>query len=667
MQSPIANPDLSGHTLHSSSKLLISATLGCIALAVWLETRRFDSVFTHQAVLLPDPDDWMRLWRAEQIADGKALIIRNIAEVNPPTGMEMHWTAPVDYLVAIPGILWRALSHRPRAIAEAAAWVPVALGAIYIGLMIAFIRRGHDAWTAILCGLFIAISPAFHRNFRLGHCDHHCALEFLYLLAVGLWWAIRRFNPSLDQIDPSRRRIIASGVCMGIALWIAPQSMAVWLAILVGMIFAARNDTPEHRLWWVRCIAWWQASVAIIVWLGRIIERGYESGQMAIDRIGPFQAGLQTIVLLVLLCWVLRTRNIGISWNINIRIPILALVLTGITFIDLIGSLKGRNPIITGEFYRWSSLVGELQPLFLHVRGQWSFAQMHEQLGALMYALPVLAFFFAKDRGLPCGAKLTLLLLAFGFTLMSIFQRRWLDHVNLGLAPVCVIGVRVAAGALFDRNTNRSMLASALSAIAIFVIFIPTFAYSYSTLTADPDPLILRTLATARQINHFEADNPKLAGVPDAILSEDGEGPMLLDLTGHPIVAAPYHRDLDGIIAASRFFAERDPAKAAEILKEHQVRYIVVPFRSHEQLMNFEHMAYGEYRSYEPPESSIDEHGRLRQKLNYKPEVTQTMIYRLAMFKGQGVPGVRLISEVREGAPTPDGQSGLLYIVEPPS
>jgi hypothetical protein len=669
---------------------LLIGTLACIAVAVGLEALRIPSVFTRDAVLLPDPDDWMRLWRAEQVASGKSLIIRNIEQVNPPTGMEMHWTAPVDYLVAVPGMIWRVISQRPHAFAEAAAWLPVALGAIYIAAMIAFLRRGHDPWTALLAGLFVAISPAFHRNFRLGHCDHHCLLELLYLLAVALWWPARSepliraagASPRSNGSNySSRSRIILSGLCMGLALWVAPQSMAVWLAILVGLLFAARRIASEARGQWLTLAAWWQASILIVVWIGRLTERGYMSDQLAVDKIGPFQAALQTVALIGIVFIIRRHRKKSEGWAMSKPLAIWILIGVGITFLDLLPAVKSVDPMFSREFTRWSALVAELQPLYLHLNGQWSFTQLHEQLGLLPYALPILAIFFVKDRDLPCGAKLTLLLLAFGFTILSIFQRRWLDHVNLALAPVCVIGARVAASALARRRTARvpaeansggsssslkrhPILINVLASVLILALFIPTFAYSRATLSAGPDPYLLRTLNTTHKIIQYDNEHSTPTDAPNAILSEDGEGPMLLELTGHPVVATPYHRDLGGLIAAARFFAERDPAAAAELLHQHQVRYIVVPFRPHEQLMNFERMAFNDLHSFDPPDEFIDDRGRLRQKLHYKPEVIQTMAYRLAMFKGHGVPGIRLLAESPEGAPTPDGLSGLLYIVD---
>jgi hypothetical protein len=88
----------------------------------------------------------------------------------------------------------------------------------------------------------------------------------------------------------------------------------------------------------------------------------------------------------------------------------------------------------------------------------------------------------------------------------------------------------------------------------------------------------------------------------------------------------------------------------------------VVPLRPHEQLMNFEWLAFDEMRSYYPPTRSIDEHGALREELHYRPEITRTMAYRLAMEPDRPPAQLRCIAKSREGAATPDGYSGLLYI-----
>jgi len=143
---------------------------------------------------------------------------------------------------------------------------------------------------------------------------------------------------------------------------------------------------------------------------------------------------------------------------------------------------------------------------------------------------------------------------------------------------------------------------------------------------------------------------------------------MLLYCTDLPVVATPYHRALDGLIEAARFFAERDPLEARRQLDRLGVRYVVMPPRAHEQLMHFEKIAFGELRSFDPPTETINRFGRIMQKLNYRPrEVSQTMAYRLVMEPDDEViPGVKRIAEIQEGATTPDGKpmkTGLLYVV----
>jgi hypothetical protein len=177
-----------------------------------------------------------------------------------------------------------------------------------------------------------------------------------------------------------------------------------------------------------------------------------------------------------------------------------------------------------------------------------------------------------------------------------------------------------------------------------------------------------RTDFVARQILAYEGNHPEADSRRRAILSEDGEGPALLYWTGMPVVATPYHRALDGLMETARFFAEHDPAKAREQLERLGVRYVVMPPRAHEQLMQFEKMAFGELRSFDPPMESLDKSGQVRVKLNYRPrEVAQTMAYRMVMEPdGRVIPGVERIAEISEGAETADGKprkTGLLYVV----
>ena len=145
----------------------------------------------------------------------------------------------------------------------------------------------------------------------------------------------------------------------------------------------------------------------------------------------------------------------------------------------------------------------------------------------------------------------------------------------------------------------------------------------------------------------------------------EGEGAMLLYYTGLPVVAAPYHRAIDGIVEVASFFAEKDPIRARQQLDRLGVRYVVIPYAPHLQLMNFEKIAFGELRSFDPPDETIDRLGRIARELHYKEEqIAQTMAYRLAIEPEiPCIPGVELIGRIQDDPRRPNAKNGLLYVV----
>jgi hypothetical protein len=241
-------------------------------------------------------------------------------------------------------------------------------------------------------------------------------------------------------------------------------------------------------------------------------------------------------------------------------------------------------------------------------------------------------------------------------------QRRWLDHVTLGLMVVTVIGIWELVGGILARQALDSVGRRALiTMVLVAALLLPTYRFVFYFSKPLPNPADLRTATVAQRILEYESRHPA-SGTQRAILCAEGDGPMLLYRTRLPIVAGPYHRTIDGIVGAARFYAERDEAAALRQLERLDVRYVVVPLRPHEQLMNFEWLAFDELRSFDPPTYSIDTYGALHEELHYRPGITQTMAYRLAMEPDRPPAQLRCIAKSREGAATPDGYSGLLYI-----
>lgn len=640
-----------------------------VALGVRIEGLRSPAVFTDSGILFIDPDDYMRLHRAREILEGRKRRIDFMPEINHPLGGRLHWTAPMDYLlVAAARVAGPLFGGDPQSsLDRTAAWLPVALGAIYLALVMRLLTRAGGWPPAVLVGLLLAVSPAFHRAFALGHPDHHCLLEFLFALAVLLWLPM----PGSDGRRglPSFAAVMCSGLCTGLAIWIAPQAMAVWLAILVGATYATYHAGRDERSGWALRRFEWNCGVFFMVLIGYLVENWPALVTSTVDRISAFHVALALLALMLPSGATYGSMpRASKRWLPAIRSWLwfaTGMLVLGVWLAFEYDEVFG--PVAQPEFFRWSEHIVELQPLWTRAGDQLSLAPMHDWLGWMPYGLLLALPFFLRGRQMSCGVKLTVALLAIGFTALAIAQRRWLDHAGLGLSIVLVYGLWALLCRIRSANSTEGGAAGWFACAAICaVLAYPGFHTVREITRQGPHPLDLRTAIVAGRILEYEQGRGHAPDAPRAILCDDAEGSMLLYRTRLPIVAAPYHRTIEGIVEAARYYAERNEVIAREQLEQLSASYVVVPFRAHEQLMNFERIAFGELRSYDPPVESIDARGLLHLELRYRPEIVQTMVYRLAMEPNKPPKGLECIAMIREGAQTPDGYSGLVYKVVPP-
>lgn len=637
------SPEHGSAFVRRRSAAAVAALFAIIGLGLWIEIRRIPAVYDVRRVLPGDPDDYMRLSRVRQVVDGARFLVRDEPLINHPRGAELHWTAPVDALFALPAAMLRPLVRHPDPVALVLAWIPPAMGVVYLVILFALVRAlaAGSAATGLLAALATAVGPAFHRAFQLGHADHQCAVELLILLSVYFLFA--------------RRSAAAAGAAIGLAIWIAPQALAAWLAILAGLLI-----DPARR----RALS---SAALMVVVLGYVVENAPNHlSRVQVDKVSLFH-----VMLLAAAAFAPPFRQAsadakppapdsGAARFIDApaQVAVFSASLAGLAWL-LVGRADRIFEFMSRpEFFRWSDAIMELQPLILHAGDEWSFANLHRLLGFAPYALPIAMIFFLRAPHIDLAARITLVLLAVGFVALAILQRRWIDHVNVGLIPVIVLGAVETA-----RRMAPPRRITPAAAIMSAIVFFPSARGVLTAPVPVPHPQLLRTAAVAEHIRRFEAAQPS-GPSRRAILAEEGEGPMLLDRTGLPVVAVPYHRALDGIIEAARFYSETDPAAARAQLDRLGVRYVVVPLRPSEQLLNMEHIAYGEPRSFDPPGRRIDADGNLALTLHFLPRVARTMAYRLAMLDPPRELGLRLLARTREGAPTPDGLSGLLYVVE---
>lgn len=621
-----------------------------LGLFVWIQSCNLPGTHFNGRWLLPDPDDYMRLYRVRMILDGQASIVRHISAVHPPEGIELHWTAPLDYLI-LAAVKIASLGGDARSwLMPVGAWLPVGLGLVYLATAMGLLYRAIGITVAVIVAALIVLSPGFQGAFRLGHSDHHCLMELCMMLSLYSWLTPQGRVARVGS-NPSSSAVIISGICIGLAIWVSVLSMVAWAAILVGAIFATYHASSDHRSSWARLQLQWSIAALAVVTIGWLIENASSPMRFSIDKISVFHVAILACAILIPSA---ASSNKLLRWT-ALLIAAAALVLW---------FHRGYSNLVTAfdrpEFYRWSSLIAELQPLILHGVNGWSIMPLLRYLGLVPFALPLFLWLLRGDSRIHCMAKVSFGLLAAVMTGLSIVQLRWADHYMLAVAPVAALGLTRLSSRLFASQESSIAVnrAAFLSFVTAFLVF-PSAAGVLTPPNGKPDPFMTRLMLAIDAINRRQAMEPT---GPSTIMCEYDAGPILLYETGLPVVAGPYHRGLEGIVDVARFYSERDDVAAREELRRLGIGYVVVPYTPAHQLRILETIAFGELHSYEKAEWKI-QNGELFESITFKPDITRTVSYRLTQCTGTDSLGVKPLEKIDEGANTPDHLSGLVYVV----
>jgi hypothetical protein len=550
------------------------------------------------------------------------------------------------------------LSGEPKSLEPVAAWTPVILGGLYLALVMGLLRRSLGWASAIIGGLLVALSKGYHATFQLGHCDHHCLIELFQWVALAALWPRREGNDS----EPTRAGTIVSGLSMGMALWVAAQAMLVWAALWAGLTIATFVTPLERRAIWVARARQWNVTVLAVLITGWLIEQWPTLLRPEMDKISLFH------VVLGLLAVIGPVGRRSPSQRMTPRYAVFALG----AFLFVLWFAAYRTEMtaifVRPEFYRWSAVIVELQPLYLHGGGDWSIAPIAYSLGYLPFALPFLLPFFLKSNSLNPAAKTTLLILAPIITILSILQVRWGDHFCLAVMPVAVIalhdlGLRILRWMNIHSTDAMRIFPSAFAAVVLAGLAYPSVSRTLSATPRSPPPYAIRAILAADAINKQESQERSGPG-RRAIMADQEAGPPLLYHTGLPILAAPYHRALDGQLEVARFYADRDVKTARQQIDRLGVKYVISPNEPVINLRIMERIAFGEARSYGPTQYKIED-GELLEGVSPLPEIEQTMAVRLYASTGLEGLRVRSVARAKEFRGPQELLVGFVYVVSP--
>ncbi|MBI4922401.1 MAG: hypothetical protein HY834_11675 [Devosia nanyangense] len=486
--------------------------------------------------LILDTDDAMRLTMVHDFLAGQGWFDLVQHRLNTPYGAEIHWSRLIDLPEAALLVVLRPIAGAMADTIVACAWpLTLLLLLLWLSGKLALRLAGRAALLPAL--VLPALSLVTMAEFAPGRLDHHSA-QILLSLAM-LYCTIR----SLDR----PRLAIGAGAAAATAMAIGIESlpMVVATALVFGLAWVA---APRHAAAMRDFGVSFAVGTALALAQGVPPARWLAPATDAISIVYTVAAGLAGLALATLSLVPLR------AWPVRLIAGVAAgMVVAGATLAlypaILMGPYGTLDPWLIAN---WIDRIAEAQP--------WWTSLVGDPVYPIAVAVPVLAALATivwnvvrggSDRGawLIYGA---FLLVATAVMLLQIRAAR----IAVPLAiPACAALIATAwryqaarRGMLPALAFVGSCLVSAGIAVGVLATAIVLAFPDYAAATED-------RFRAARQACLQPSAFADLAGLPpERVMAPIDLGSHLLLFTSHAVVAAPYHRNQQGVMDAFRFF-----------------------------------------------------------------------------------------------------------------
>lgn len=526
--------------------------------------------------ILVDPDAYMRLSRVERLWDTGLWYDPVFSRIDPPNGLALHWTRPMDVLLLLGAWLATPLVGFDSALYWWGVFIsPVLQIVSLVGLLWAAAPLLPSQWRSWAAFLF-ALQPGIFVSFLVGRPDHHGLLAVLTIILLGLTIRI--------LLEPERRReAVWFGVVAAIAVWVSVESLViVSLAIAsLGLFWLLGDRRVAHAL-----VVTASALFAALV-VALIVERGPGGfGEIEIDRLSSAHLTLFAINLLFWMTVEGLERRGSVPLHLGARIGWTTLGLAAaLGALALLQPAFFVNPLDSGDaLYTAKHLahIEELQPLLGAAatnNAPWPLASALLWLGIAVPAVPWLIYRISGSTGPQRRAWVFLGLGALALLPMAIVHRRWAlyPEIFLLIPYAALAGAAVdALAARLPRGMIRLFRLPIICALCLW-FYVPTVASNSraEAAAASDETSACPISAVAPTLN----DPDGLGASPKRVMAFVDFGPELLYRTPHSVFSIPNHRNQPGFATTYEVMTATDLATARKRLEQAQVDLILIcPF-----------------------------------------------------------------------------------------
>ena len=529
-----------------------------------------------------DTDDYMRMVRVEHLWQSSAWFDALIPRIDPPNGLALHWTRPMDILLlAGAGLAAPFLSFQAALFWWGALVSPVLLVVSLCAIGWAAAPIFPRLWLPLVAFIFVA-QPADLARFMIGRPDHHGLLILLFILSLG--FALRVLA------SPERKHnAVAAGLIGALAIWVSIESLVLVITIIA--TFGLCWLLGDRRM--LRALVSYSTVLCAGLVLALLAERGPAGlSVVEIDKISILH--LMMFALNALSWWVLLAAekrewlDLGPTrraiWAGSAMA--VSLLLFWLQFPQAFADPMGAG----GDLYLRKHFVNiaEIQQLIdvsdLQM-DRWAKAVGSAVLwlGIAIPALPWLAYRLWRSRGVARWHWLLIALVSLAYVPLTLYQVRWASYAETVLVlPYADLAVAIAAR-LSVRFSERAlgMIRPFVFAAMCTWMFVPgaiagTSDEDTGAVVKGRETCPIKSLSTVLNDPTGLGDSPKL------ILALIDFGPELLYRTGHAVLSIPNHRPQPGFTASYHIMAAEDFDVAQELLTERQVDLVAICLGSNE-------------------------------------------------------------------------------------
>lgn len=520
------------------------------------------------------PDSYMRVVRVEWWMAEGGWYDTLLPASNAPYGEVLHWTRPLDVVLAsTTRILALFVDSKTAMVIAAAAVSPVFMVAAALVMGIA-LRPVVSGGGFLLFAILLATQPVTVSYTGVGRPDHHAMLLFFYAAVIAIVLRI--------LMEPEHYKLARwAGVAGGFGIWVATEALlgiAVGFAILgTGWLY-----NGDRRLTAA------MGQLAIVMTLGLLVaiplERpSVEWLEIEYDRLSFGQ---------LILCSLLIPASYALHW-LSIRGDgprlVTRVVAAGIvSFLVLVIIYSFLPGFFTGPM---AALDPRLKPIwFDHVKElQPFFPASQERLGDMvlimgpgvmggLYMVWLAKTGNEKERRFAFG----FIFLWVTFSILALYQARWAMYMGFQFAvPWAVLLSWVwRAGIGVTSSTGKKIplrvplfLTLLFWHIGVWAILSPSGeATANGAVTASKSSGCRNFIDPAAAIR---AEAEKRGG-PAIVMANIDWGPEIAYFSGQRIVSGPYHRNTQGILDVYDFFSATDYEKAKAIAVKRKIDLVLV-------------------------------------------------------------------------------------------